>query len=104
MLYDYKCCECDTVFEIEKKMTEDGPKECPFCKKGPVERVFLPDGLPSMLDPNRKPWTYKECLKYKAARWKDGPLVKIDPSKHGDRGAEHSPGEVVPEKKKKRKQ
>jgi putative FmdB family regulatory protein len=101
--YDYGCNKCKIVFEFEKSMSAAGPDVCPACGHASVDRVFLPDASPSLLDPNRKPWTYKECLKYKFARWKDGPLVKIDPSKHGDRGAEHSPGVIVPEKKKRKR-
>ena len=26
--YDYKCLECDKVFEVEQKMTDDPLEEC----------------------------------------------------------------------------
>lgn len=101
--YDYKCSKCDVVFEVEKSMSASAPSKCPACGKKEVERVFLPDGSPSVVYTNRPPWTYAEAKKYKTARWNGGPLVKIDPSKHGDIGSWNCPGEVVPENKKKGK-
>jgi putative FmdB family regulatory protein len=100
MKYDYICQKCQKVFEIEKKLTDPPPSQCPHCRSKKIERHFSSDSMPAILYPNRPPWTYREALKYKTARWNGGPLTKIDPKKHGDLGSWNSPGEVVPEKKK----
>jgi len=85
-------------------MSAPDPKSCPNCKGRKVSRYFQPEGNPAVTYKDRPPWTYKECLKYKTGSLNGGPTVKIDPSKHGDLGAWHSPGEVVkPAQKKKRR-
>ena len=103
MLYDYECQKCGLVFEIEKSIVDPAPSNCPRCMGNRVERHFSPADVPTVLYPNRPPWTYNDAKRYKNARWCGGPLTKIDPSKHGDLGAWNSPGEVIPEKKKKKK-
>lgn len=105
MRYDYLCSDCGHKWEIEKSIKAPHPKKCPECGKDTAERD-LSTSVPAMLYANRPPWTYKECLKYKDCRFNGGPRTKIDPSKHGDLGAWHSPGKVVPfnenDKKKKK--
>jgi len=93
MRYDYRCEKCG-VFEVEKKMADPAPEECPQCG-GRVERHFGTDAAPMIMYANRPPWTYKEALKYKEAGFKGGPKFKIDPNKHGDIGSWNSPGELV---------
>jgi putative FmdB family regulatory protein len=97
--YDYKCNACEYVFEVQHRMAEDGPKKCPRCEKERPEKMI---SCPNITYANRPPWTYKEAKKYKTARMNGGPLVKIDPNKHGDLASWNSPGEVVPEKKRAR--
>ena len=41
--YDYKCLECDTIFEVEQKMADD-PLELCLCK----DEQFLVKRLPSV--------------------------------------------------------
>lgn len=41
--YDYKCLECDKVFEVEQKMTDDPLEEC-LCEN----EQFLVKRLPSI--------------------------------------------------------
>lgn len=98
--YDYICKKCGNIFEIEKSMSSPSPEKCIICEEGGcIERCY---SVPSIGYGNDRPiWTYKEALKYKTARHNGGPLIKIDPNKHGDRGAWHCPGEVVKENKKK---
>lgn len=94
MLFSYKCSN-GHKWEVEKGLKDPAPKKCPNCGEV-AERDFAADGTPSVLYPGRPIWTYKDCLKYKDCRIGDGPRTKIDPSKHGDIGAWHCPGEVVP--------
>lgn len=94
--YDFKCNECSHVWEVTKSMTAPGPDACPKCGGRVVSQVL---SCPSIIYANRPPWTYKDCLKFKDCRLNDGPRTKIDPNKHGDLGAWHSPGDVVPLKK-----
>lgn len=101
-LYDYFCPSCDFVFEFEKRMAEDGPGTCPKCGRKKPERYFGA-GVAGVFYKDRPPWTYKECLKYKRAKWNDGPYVKIDPKKHGDIGSWHCPGELAEKPAKKKK-
>jgi putative FmdB family regulatory protein len=100
-LYDYVCKKCNSVFEVDKKMSSPGPATCPKCGSEGPERHFG-DTAPSVVYANRPPWTYRECLKYKDCKFNDGPRTKIDPRKHGDVGAWHSPGEVMPDKNKRK--
>jgi len=60
--YDYKCLECDKVFEVEQKMTDDPLEEC-LCedeqflvKRIPSKPLLVINGAGSM--PDRK--LYKE--------------------------------------------
>lgn len=94
MLYDYVCKECGEEFEVSKKMSDPHPSSCPLCGGKNPERLFRQ--APALFYRDRPPWTYKEALKYKTARWNGGPRTKIDPSKHGDLGSWNSPGEIVP--------
>lgn len=100
MRYDYRCNKCEVVFEVEKSMSAPGPKSCPKCRGRKVERYFGNEA-PAMIYANRPPWTYKEALKFKTCSHNGGPTFKIDPAKHGDVGAWHSPGELAPKKAKK---
>lgn len=100
MLYDYACSSCGHSWCVQKGMRDPNPSRCPSCNKKSVERVF---DTPAILFANRPPWTYKDCLKFKDCKLNDGPRTAIDPSKHGDLGAWNSPGEVIPERKPKRK-
>lgn len=95
MRYDFKCSDCEFVWEVEKKITDPQPSFCPRCEGANVERSFGPGDVLPVLYANRPPWTYKECLKFKDCRMNDGPRTKVDPSKHGDLGAWNCPGEVV---------
>lgn len=42
--YDYKCTDCDTVFEVEHPMSEHPLIHCPKCG-AKAERVFSPSGI-----------------------------------------------------------
>lgn len=98
--YDYACQKCKLVFEVEKKMSDPAPSKCPGCRSKKIDRYFGdPSAIPAVGYKDRPPWTYKECLKYKDCKLNDGPRVEIDPSKHGDIGAWHSPGNVLPPNK-----
>lgn len=33
MLYDYKCQDCEQVFEVSHTLAEGKPKKCPGCGK-----------------------------------------------------------------------
>ena len=41
--YDYKCLECDKIFEVEQKMADDPLEQC-LCK----DEQFLVKRLPSV--------------------------------------------------------
>tara|TARA_R100000231_G_scaffold46838_1_gene40277 strand:+ start:558 stop:761 length:204 start_codon:yes stop_codon:yes gene_type:complete len=41
--YDYKCLECDKIFEVEQKMADDPLEQC-LCK----DEQFLVKRLPSL--------------------------------------------------------
>ena len=94
MRYDYTCEDCGHEWEVSKTMSAPDPKRCPNCKNKSVRRRWT---SPSVTYKDRPPWTYNDFTGYKTAKLNDGPRVKIDPSKHGDLGAWHSPGEVVSE-------
>jgi putative FmdB family regulatory protein len=38
--YDYKCKDCEKVFEIEKGMNEEVHPKCPHCKSSHTVRKF----------------------------------------------------------------
>lgn len=97
--YDYYCKKCKKVIVVEKRMSDPNPTKCPSCKSPKFDRYFSPEATPSVGYKDRPPWTYKECLKYKDCKLNDGPRMKIDPNKHGDLGAWHSPGQVLPPNK-----
>ena len=95
--YDYQCKDCDLIFEIEKLMSDPAPDMCPECKGTSLGRYWSPENAPGMVTP-RPTWAYNDCLKYKTATY-NGVTVKIDPTKHGDRGAKGLGGEFVKKKK-----
>ena len=46
--YSYKCELCSCVFEHTKHMTEPDPKNCPFCGKSDISKIFtVPNLIPS---------------------------------------------------------
>jgi putative FmdB family regulatory protein len=97
--YDFACLSCGNVWEIEKSIKDDGPKACPRCGKGSVERHFGADDVPPVIYANRPTWTYNDCKKYKECSHNGGPRTCIDPSKHGDLGAWNCPGKALPKGK-----
>jgi putative FmdB family regulatory protein len=99
MRYDYECKECESVFEVEKSIKDPPPAECPKCKSKNVERHFGPADAPPVIYAGRPIWTYNDSKKYKQCSQNGGPARKIDPSKHGDLGSWHCPGEMVNPKK-----
>lgn len=42
--YDFRCTECDAVFEVTRKMGSTGAESCPHCG-GDAKRVFTPVGV-----------------------------------------------------------
>ncbi len=42
--YGYKCRECETEFDVFRKISDDPVEKCPKCG-GPVKRVFHPVGI-----------------------------------------------------------
>lgn len=42
--YDYRCTDCDTIFEVEHPMGEHPEVTCPSCGK-PAEQVFNTYGI-----------------------------------------------------------
>jgi len=43
ILYEYECCECGTVMEVNQKLTDNKLKElnCPVCKSiKPVKKII----------------------------------------------------------------
>lgn len=38
-IYEYECRACDTVFEVQQRMSEDPLKECPECQ-GEVKKLI----------------------------------------------------------------
>lgn len=42
--YDFKCCDCETVFEVVRPLGNSEPVECPECE-GDTKRVFSPVGV-----------------------------------------------------------
>lgn len=50
--YDYKCAQCETVFDVERSMdVASEPYPCPFCGD-PSRRVFTMPRLLIKPDPN----------------------------------------------------
>lgn len=39
-IYEYGCENCGKVDEVIQGISEDGPKNCRFCGKGPVKRLI----------------------------------------------------------------
>lgn len=37
-LYDYRCTKCKHIWEVNKKITEPHPTECPNCNSTTIER------------------------------------------------------------------
>lgn len=94
--YDWVCNGCKYKWETFKKMSDPNPTKCPECgAKGDVEKHYS-QSAPSVGYKDRPIWTYPEAKKFKDCRQDGGPRMKIDPSKHGDLGSWHSPGEIVP--------
>lgn len=51
-LYDFKCSDCSTIFEVSCKISEKSdPKPCPNCSSAQTEFVLLT--APSIADPVR---------------------------------------------------
>lgn len=42
--YDYRCTECDTTFEVVRKVGQTAEERCPECG-GATKRVFTPVGV-----------------------------------------------------------
>lgn len=43
--YTYKCKDCEHVFEIKQRISDDNLTDCPKCeKKNVLERVLQPAG------------------------------------------------------------
>jgi len=42
--YEYRCDECDKIFEIFQSMSDDPITECPQCSS-PVRRVFSANSI-----------------------------------------------------------
>lgn len=41
-VYDYKCKDCEHVFEVFHKIADSGPTECPECKQNNVFKLMSP--------------------------------------------------------------
>lgn len=104
MIYEYLCGgKCKKVITVEKRMTDPSPEKCPVCNSKKFERYFSPESAPVIMNAGRPIWTYNDVKKYKTFRQNGGPLQKVDPTKHGDMGAQYTDAELAPEPKKKRK-
>lgn len=103
MIYEFFCEKCNKVIEFEKRMADPNPARCPICKSKKFTRYFSAQSVPSLLYPGRPIWTYSDTKKYKTFRQNGGPLMKVDPSKHGDLGAWHTSAEPATEPKKRKK-
>jgi len=44
-LYDYKCDQCETVFEVERRMSDTSRKKCPACRSKKTAKVFNAAGI-----------------------------------------------------------
>lgn len=91
--YDYKCRECDGVFELTKPMKDPHPSGCPLCHRdGCVDRIFHATNVTYA---NRPAWTYNDFKHYKTSSHNGGPRFKMDPSKVGDLASWNNPGDVA---------
>lgn len=41
-LYDYGCKGCDNVWEVQHKIAEPGPEECPDCQSKEIWKMISP--------------------------------------------------------------
>lgn len=104
MIYYFTCAgKCKGRVAIEKKMNDPDPVKCPLCRSKKFERYYGPETVPNVIYAGRPVWTYNDTKKYKTFRQDGGPLMKVDPSKHGDLASWHSDAEIAPEPKKKKK-
>ncbi|MDR2338584.1 MAG: zinc ribbon domain-containing protein [Deltaproteobacteria bacterium] len=39
-IYEYECENCHDVFEINQKVSDPSPHECPACGKGPLHKIM----------------------------------------------------------------
>ena len=44
-IYTYKCNDCEHVFEVRQRMSDDPLTECPQCADGEVRRVINNVGI-----------------------------------------------------------
>ena len=44
-IYEYKCDECDLIFENFQKITDKDIDICPSCKKGGVKKLISSSGF-----------------------------------------------------------
>jgi putative FmdB family regulatory protein len=44
-IYEYKCDECDLIFENFQKITDKDPDICQSCKKGGVKKLISSSGF-----------------------------------------------------------
>lgn len=101
MRYDFYCAgKCKATVEIEKKMADPDPAECPECGSKKFARQYTADF--AIMYPGRPIWTYNDTKKYKTMRQNGGDLKKVDPGKHGDLGSWHTDAETAPDPKKKK--
>lgn len=42
--YDYRCTSCDSLFEVNRPISDDSPVGCPACGGG-TRKVFAPVGV-----------------------------------------------------------
>jgi putative FmdB family regulatory protein len=65
-LYDFKCNDCETIFEVQCKISEkDSPHACPSCSSVKTNSVFLSAprlGDSIALGINEKQRGFKEVL------------------------------------------
>jgi len=44
-LYEYRCQECNGIFEVLKKMIDMTPEECPLCRQTNTIKLMSAPGL-----------------------------------------------------------
>ena len=44
-LYDFQCEQCETIFEVERSMTETRTETCPACGSKKTVKVFSSAGI-----------------------------------------------------------